>query len=175
MPKHFLTFCLLECVMYQVTPYTLVVQITLPAMAVFLRAVNYTLEYHLWQCKYEHGKLSILEQHQHVSDYSSSCTELCRRTGSVQRPACARPDGRSPPRPAPSAGRGRRRTPRRGTTPPGARRAGVYYVPLGTRLRPAEMGYIVRDCAASAIIATSEMEPIAAGLPMSAGPADVRE
>lgn len=46
----------------------------------------------------------------------------------------------------------------------GARRAGVYYVPLGVRLRPTELGYIVRDCAASLIVATGEMEPLATEL-----------
>ncbi|QQV77652.1 AMP-binding protein [Sphingomonas aliaeris] len=40
----------------------------------------------------------------------------------------------------------------------GARRAGLYYVPLGTSLRPADLAFIVEDCAASAVFVTRGLE-----------------
>lgn len=42
-----------------------------------------------------------------------------------------------------------------------ARRAGLYYVPLGTRLRPGEIGYILSDSGARALIAAPSLVPLA--------------
>ncbi|QQN75254.1 AMP-binding protein [Croceicoccus sp. YJ47] len=44
----------------------------------------------------------------------------------------------------------------------GARRAGVWYVPVGTRLLPTEIQYILDDSAASLLVASPDMEDLAA-------------
>lgn len=46
----------------------------------------------------------------------------------------------------------------------GARRAGLYYVPLGTRLRPEELAHIVRDCGAAAVFVSEGLEPLGTAL-----------
>jgi len=38
-----------------------------------------------------------------------------------------------------------------------AERAGLYYVPISTYLRPAEVGYILRDCGAKVLVTTAAM------------------
>jgi long-chain acyl-CoA synthetase len=43
----------------------------------------------------------------------------------------------------------------------GARRAGLYYVPLGTKLTATELAYIVCDCEARAVIVSPELEKTA--------------
>jgi acyl-CoA synthetase (AMP-forming)/AMP-acid ligase II len=45
-----------------------------------------------------------------------------------------------------------------------ARRAGLYFVPLGTRLRPAELGYVLEDSGAKALIVSPAMLPLAEAL-----------
>jgi long-chain acyl-CoA synthetase len=44
----------------------------------------------------------------------------------------------------------------------GARRAGVYYVPISTHLKAAEVAYIVRDCDARVLITSDAMRELAA-------------
>ena len=46
----------------------------------------------------------------------------------------------------------------------GARRAGLYYVPLGTKLTPTELAYIVRDCGASLVLASGALAALAGNL-----------
>lgn len=51
----------------------------------------------------------------------------------------------------------------------GARRAGVYYVPIGTRLLPHEIAYILEDCGAKAVVASRAHESLAREAVASAG------
>lgn len=43
----------------------------------------------------------------------------------------------------------------------GARRAGIYYVPLSTKLTPSELAYIIEDCSAAVLLATADCAALA--------------
>lgn len=54
----------------------------------------------------------------------------------------------------------------------GARRAGLYYVPISTHLKPAEAAYLIRDSVASVLITTEAVSAIACDIAMLLAPTE---
>ncbi|MDP3316661.1 MAG: AMP-binding protein [Devosia sp.] len=56
----------------------------------------------------------------------------------------------------------------------GARRAGLYYTPLSTHLKPREIGHVLKDCGARVLVTSPQMAELAATVIHTYAPAGLR-